>query len=99
MSEDFVPEVTAAPDVEETTKALDEETAASAAETVDLNALSLSELSEMFDRLSQSEDRMKRYKEAEAIKSAFYKKLSKEKAEADYNEHYGRNTIRRKYGS
>ena len=36
----------------------------------------------MFDRLSQSEDRMKRYKEAEAIKSAFYKKLSKEKAEA-----------------
>ncbi|MGN0198150.1 MAG: DUF349 domain-containing protein, partial [Candidatus Cryptobacteroides sp.] len=42
----------------------------------------LSELSEMFDRLSQSEDRMKRYKEAEAIKSAFYKKLSKEKAEA-----------------
>lgn len=82
MSEDFVPVVTAAPDVEETTKALDEETAASAAETVDLNALSLSELSEMFDRLSQSEDRMKRYKEAEAIKSAFYKKLSKEKAEA-----------------
>ena len=82
MSEDFVPEVTAAQDVEETTKALDEETAASAAETVDLNALSLSELSEMFDRLSQSEDRMKRYKEAEAIKSAFYKKLSKEKAEA-----------------
>lgn len=82
MSEDFVPEVTAAPDVEETTKALDEETAAPAAETVDLNALSLSELSEMFDRLSQSEDRMKRYKEAEAIKSAFYKKLSKEKAEA-----------------
>ena len=82
MSEDFVPEVTAAPDVEETTKALDEETAASAAETLDLNALSLSELSEMFDRLSQSEDRMKRYKEAEAIKSAFYKKLSKEKAEA-----------------
>ena len=82
MSEDFVPEVTAAPDVEETTKALDEETAASAAETVDLNALSLSELYEMFDRLSQSEDRMKRYKEAEAIKSAFYKKLSKEKAEA-----------------
>ncbi|MGN0201658.1 MAG: DUF349 domain-containing protein [Candidatus Cryptobacteroides sp.] len=82
MSEDFVPEVTAAPDVEETTKALDEETAAPAAETVDLNALSLSELSDMFDKLSQSEDRMKRYKEAEAIKSAFYKKLSKEKAEA-----------------
>lgn len=82
MSEDFVPEVTAAPDVEETTKALEGETAASAAETVDLNSLSLSELSDMFDRLSQSEDRMKRYKEADAIKSAFYKRLSKEKAEA-----------------
>lgn len=49
---------------------------------VDLAALSLSELSDMFDKLSQSEDRMKRYKEAEAIKSAFYKKLSKEKAQA-----------------
>ncbi|MGN1215402.1 MAG: DUF349 domain-containing protein, partial [Candidatus Cryptobacteroides sp.] len=84
MSEDFVPEVTAAPDVEETTKALEGETAASAAETVDLNSLSLSELSDMFDRLSQSEDRMKRYKEADAIKSAFYKRLSKEKAEAGF---------------
>ncbi len=48
----------------------------------DLGSLSLAELSDMFDRLSQSDDRMKRYKEAEAIKSAFYRKLSKEKAEA-----------------
>lgn len=48
----------------------------------DLGNLSLAELSDLFDKLSQAEDRMKRYKEAEAIKSAFYKRLSKEKAEA-----------------
>ena len=50
----------------------------------DLGSLSLAELSDMFDKLSQADDRMKRYKEAEAIKSAFYKKLSKEKAEAGF---------------
>ena len=43
----------------------------------DLGSLSLAELSDMFDKLSQADDRMKRYKEAEAIKSAFYKKLYK----------------------
>lgn len=50
--------------------------------TVDLGNLTLAELSERFDKLSQAEDRMKRYKEAEAIKSAFYRRLSKEKADA-----------------
>ena len=53
-----------------------------AREAVDLGALTLAELSDMFDKLSQDENRMRRYKEAEAIKSAFYKRLSKEKAEA-----------------
>lgn len=48
----------------------------------DLGNLSLAELSDLFDKLSQADDRMKRYKEAEAIKSAFYKRLSKEKAKA-----------------
>lgn len=48
----------------------------------DLGNLSLAELSDLFDKLSQADDRMKRYKEAEAIKSAFYKRPSKEKAEA-----------------
>lgn len=48
----------------------------------DLGNLSLAELSDLFDKLLQADDRMKRYKEAEAIKSAFYKRLSKEKAEA-----------------
>jgi len=42
----------------------------------------LAELSELFQSLKESADRMKRSKEAEAIKSAFYKKLSKEKADA-----------------
>ena len=42
----------------------------------------LSELTALFQSLVESEDRMKRSKEAEAIKSAFYKRLSKEKAEA-----------------
>ena len=49
---------------------------------VDLGSLTLAELSDMFDKLSQDENRMRRYKEAEAIKSAFYKRLSKEKADA-----------------
>ena len=53
-----------------------------AEENVDLGSLTLAELSDMFDKLSQDENRMKRYKEAEAIKSAFYRRLSKEKAEA-----------------
>ena len=42
----------------------------------------LAELTELFQQLTESEDRMKRSKEADAIKSAFYKRLSKEKAEA-----------------
>ena len=42
----------------------------------------LAELSGLFQELTESADRMKRSKEAEAIKSAFYKLLSREKAEA-----------------
>ena len=42
----------------------------------------LAELSGLFQELTESVDRMKRSKEAEAIKSAFYKRLSREKAEA-----------------
>ena len=43
---------------------------------------SLSELVGLFEELSASVDKMKRSKEAEAIKSAFYKKLIKEKVAA-----------------
>ena len=46
----------------------------------------LAELSGLFESLSESVDRMKRSKEAEAIKSAFYKRLSKEKADAGLGE-------------
>ena len=49
---------------------------------VNFGEKTLAQLSEMFQSLSDSVDRMKRSKEAEAIKSAFYKRLSKEKAEA-----------------
>ena len=51
-------------------------------EAVNLAEKTLAELTALFQDLKDSEDRMKRSKEAEAIKSAFYKKLSKEKAAA-----------------
>ena len=66
--------------VEKTAEKVVEEAADEA--PVDLGSLTLAELSDMFDKLSQDENRMRRYKEAEAIKSAFYKRLSKEKADA-----------------
>ena len=53
-----------------------------AEETVNFAEKTLAELTTLFQELKESEDRMKRFKEAEAIKSAFYKKLSKEKAAA-----------------
>ena len=49
-------------------------------ETVE--ATTLAELVQLFEALACDEDRMAKYKEAEAIKAAFYKKLHKEKAEA-----------------
>ncbi len=49
---------------------------------VNFGEKTLAELADLFQLLKESEDRMKRSKEAEAIKSAFYKRLSKEKAEA-----------------
>ena len=42
--------------------------------------MSLAELSQLFEELAASEDRMKRSKEADAIKAAFYKRLSKERS-------------------
>ena len=49
-------------------------------ETVE--ATTLAELVQLFEKLACDEDRMAKYKEAEAIKAAFYKRLHKEKAEA-----------------
>lgn len=47
---------------------------------------SLAEIVKAFEELMQNEDRMLKSKEAEALKSAFYKALSKEKAEAQAND-------------
>ena len=51
-------------------------------EQVNLADKTLAELSELFQSLGSGLERVKRSKEAEAIKSAFYKRLSKEKADA-----------------
>ena len=69
---------------EEIKPVVNEETADVAKQEQEVNFAekTLAELSGLFQSLSESEDRMKRSKEAEAIKSAFYKRLSKEKAEA-----------------
>lgn len=48
----------------------------------DYSAMTMAELAEAFEALAKSEDRLKRSKEADAIKSAFYKKLIKAKEEA-----------------
>ena len=58
------------------------EPAAAPAEPVNLAEKTLAELSELFEQLGSGLERAKRSKEAEAIKSAFYKRLSKEKADA-----------------
>ena len=63
-----------------------EEPADVAKEEQNYGEKTLAELSELFQTLIESEDRMTRSKEAEAIKSAFYKRLSKEKAEAGEDE-------------
>ncbi len=56
------------------------------AETPQINyaQMTLSELVSLFEELAKAEDRMQRHKEAEAIKTAFYRKLAKEKEAAGY---------------
>ena len=68
--------------VQETADAAQEAAEPVVETVVNFNEKSLAELSELFQKLTESEDRMKRSKEAEAIKSAFYKLLSREKAAA-----------------
>ena len=71
-------EVKEAPVVEEVKEVVEE-----VKETiVNYGEKTLAELSNLFQQLKEREDRMKRSKEAEALKSAFYKRLSREKAEA-----------------
>ena len=98
MSEEIKPEVVletgsadVAPKEQEAAPVVEESVVAAAVEegkeevkeaVVNYGEKTLAELSELFQNLTESEDRMKRFKEAEAIKSAFYKRLSREKAEA-----------------
>ena len=52
-----------------------------AEDVVNYADLTLGELSQLFEGLMADQERMKRAKEAENIKTAFYKKLTKEKAD------------------
>ena len=80
MSEEINPGVEITPDVPETNPVAE---APEAVETsVNYSEMSIADLAAAFEELAKSEDRMKRGKEADAIKSAFYKKLSKAKADA-----------------
>ena len=76
MSEEIIPDVAAASDV------VVAETVEIAEPAVNYSEKTLAELIKLFEELVQNEERMKLSKEAEAIKSAFYKRLQKEKADA-----------------
>ena len=78
MSEVIIPDVIAS-DVPEAVEHL----AAEAEEqTVNYSEKNLAELVQLFEALAEDEERMKKSKDAEALKAAFYKRLHKEKAEA-----------------
>ncbi len=72
------------PDVDLTSDVLEAEAAETAETAVNYSEKNLSELIKLFEELVQNEERMKMSKEAEAIKSAFYRRLQKEKADAGY---------------
>lgn len=78
MSEEIIPEAVVASDVQELAEMA---TVVEAAE-VNYQEMDLSELIGAFEELVKSEDRMQRSKEADTIKSAFYKKLLKAKSDA-----------------
>lgn len=86
MSEEMIPETIEVSDVAVSVDQAGSEEAIEMAEAsepaVNYSEKSLAELVALFEELSGSEERMKMSKDAEAIKSAFYKKLTKEKAEA-----------------
>ena len=76
MSEEIIPDVAMASDV------VVAEPVEIAEPAVNYSEKNLAELIALFEELAQNEERMKMSKEAEAIKSAFYKRLQKDKAEA-----------------
>ncbi len=81
MSDEIIRDVADVPEVTEET-ALMENAPEESAAAVNYSEKTLSELVALFEELGKNEDRMKLNKEAEAIKTAFYKRLTKEKAEA-----------------
>jgi len=93
MSEEIIPGAISQPETPDVLETANAETVVENAEpqveaeaseeaTPNFAEKTLAELSELFKELSEDVERMKKSKTAEAIKSAFYKKLSKEKAEA-----------------
>ena len=76
MSEEIIPGVELASDV------VVAESVEAAEAAVNYSEKNLAELIKLFEELTQNEERMKMSKEAEAIKSAFYKRLQKDKADA-----------------
>ena len=82
MSELINPGVELTPDVPESVESVLAETVEMNESAVNYSEKTLAELVKLFEELVQNEDRMKMSKEAEAIKSAFYKRLQKEKADA-----------------
>ena len=79
MSEEIIPDVIVASDVPETVENLVvEETA----ENANYSEMTLAEIVKSFEDLMADEERMKKSREAETLKSVFYKKLQKEKFDA-----------------
>ena len=78
MREEIIPDVIAS-DVPEAVEHLTVETEEL---TVNYSEMNLAELVQLFEALAADEERMKKSKDAEMLKAAFYKRLHKEKAEA-----------------
>ena len=70
------------PDVDLTSDVVVAEAVEHAESAVNYSEKTLAELVALFEELVSNDERMKMSKDAEAIKAAFYKRLSKEKAEA-----------------
>ena len=70
------------PDVDLTSDVVVAEAVENAEPAVNYSEKTLAELVALFEELVGNDERMKMSKDAEAIKAAFYKRLSKEKAEA-----------------
>ena len=82
MSEEIIPEVNVEANVPSDVPEPAEMAPVVEAAAVNYQGMGIPELVAAFEQLAKSEDRMQRAKEADAIKSAFYKKLIKAKSEA-----------------